>query len=178
MNEWLMQHYGGVWYGGHYDYHGIPDDARSFLVFTTVRNPYDRAVSGFFGRTWDDRPRDIDLQVAVPQPTTEDIDSRIERGREGVVPYRDFIEGAGVSLLLYFERLPECLHELPFVDPRPSRRSRTSWNGGSDRRVTSATSSMIATRPTSGTGIGMTLVSRGTSDTTLGLLTDWRRRGR
>lgn len=48
MNEWLMRHYGGIWYGGHHDYEGIPDDARSFLVFTTVRNPYDRAVSGFF----------------------------------------------------------------------------------------------------------------------------------
>ncbi|MCY4014505.1 MAG: sulfotransferase family 2 domain-containing protein [Gammaproteobacteria bacterium] len=51
MNEWLMRHYGGIWYGGHHDYHGIPEDARSFLVFTTVRNPYDRAVSGFFRTT-------------------------------------------------------------------------------------------------------------------------------
>ena len=33
------------------------------------------------------------------------------------VPYRDFVEGAAVSLLLYYERLPECLLELPFVDP-------------------------------------------------------------
>ncbi len=117
MNEWLMQHYGGVWYGGHHDYHGIPDDARSFLVFTTVRNPYDRAVSGFFGRVWDDRPRNVGLRVAVPPPTAKDIDARIERGREEVVPYREFIEGAGVSLLLHFERLPECLLELPFVNP-------------------------------------------------------------
>ena len=44
MNEWLMQHYGGVWYGGHHDYHGIPDDARSFLVFN------DRAQSLRSGR--------------------------------------------------------------------------------------------------------------------------------
>ena len=118
MNEWLMQHYGGEWYGGHHDYRGIPDQARSFLVFTVVRNPYDRAVSGYFGRHWGDRPRRTDLRVVVEPPTTKDIDDLIKRGQtEGAkpVPYRDFIEGAGVSLLLYFERLPECLLELPFV---------------------------------------------------------------
>lgn len=116
MNEWLMQHYGGVWYGGHHDYRGIPDWARSFLVFTTVRNPYDRAVSGYFGLPWDDRPRHTDHQVAIEPPTTKAIDDLIEREQtDDVVPYRDFIEGAGVSLLLYFERLPECLLELPFV---------------------------------------------------------------
>ena len=27
------------------------------------------------------------------------------------------MERAGVSLVLYFERLPDCLEELPFVDP-------------------------------------------------------------
>lgn len=114
-----MRHYGGIWYGGHHDYEGIPDDARSFLVFTTVRNPYDRAVSGFFGLPWDDRPRQVELRVAIQPPTAKDIDELIERGNdtERPVPYRDFIEGAGVSLLLYFERLPECLLELPFVDP-------------------------------------------------------------
>ena len=127
MNEWLMRHYGGIWYGGHHDYHGIPDDARSFLVFTTVRNPYDRAVSGFFGRPWGDRPRQVDLRVEIEPPTAKDIDGLIGRGRAArlakaredanPVPYRDFIQGAAVSLLLHFERLPECLLELPFVDP-------------------------------------------------------------
>ena len=118
MNEWLMQHYGGEWYGGHHDYRGIPDQARSFLVFTVVRNPYDRAVSGYFGRHWGDRPRRTDLRVVVEPPTTKDIDDLIKREQTEdakPVPYRDFIEGAGVSLLLYFERLPECLLELPFV---------------------------------------------------------------
>lgn len=44
----------------------------------------------------------------------------MERGRRTDAQhatYREFIDGAGVSLLLYFERLPECLLELPFVDP-------------------------------------------------------------
>ena len=80
MNEWLIQRCGGVWYGGHHDYR-IPDGARSFLVFTTVRNPYDRAVGGYFGRTWDDRPRHTDHRVAVEPPRTKDIDDLIERGR-------------------------------------------------------------------------------------------------
>ena len=120
MNEWLIQHYGGVWYGGHHDYRGIPDGARSFLVFTIVRNPYDRAVSGYFGRPWDDQPRLAECRVPIEPPTLQTIDDLIERGRASdakPVPYRDFVEGAGVSLLLYFERLPECLLELPFVDP-------------------------------------------------------------
>jgi len=35
--------------------------------------------------------------------------------------YRDFVEGAGVMLLLHYERLPECLLELPFADPATVR---------------------------------------------------------
>lgn len=122
MNEWLMRHYGGIWYGGHHDYRPVPDGARSFLVFTTVRNPYDRAVSGYFGRHWGERPRRVEDRVAVEPPSEAAMDELIARNREEErpVPYRDFIEGAGVSLLLHYERLPECLLELPFVDsPAP-----------------------------------------------------------
>ena len=115
-----MQHYGGMWYGGHHDYSGIPDGAREFLVFTVVRNPYDRAVSGYFGLPWDDLPRRTDLQEAIEPPTTKSIDEMIEHGQyqnPRPVSYREFIEGARVSLILYFERLPACLSRLPFVDP-------------------------------------------------------------
>ena len=124
MDEWLMRHHGGIWYGGHHDYRPIPDGARSFLVFTTVRNPYDRAVSGYFGRHWGDRPRRVEDRVAVEPPTPAVMADLIERGRneeEKFGSYRDFIEGAGVMLLLHYERLPECLLELPFADPATVR---------------------------------------------------------
>ena len=124
MNEWLMRHHGGIWYGGHHDYRPIPDGARSFLVFTTVRNPYDRAVSGYFGRHWGDRPRRADDRIAVEPPTPAATADLIERGRneeEKFGSYRDFVQGAGVMLLLHYERLPECLLELPFADPATVR---------------------------------------------------------
>ena len=152
MNEWLMRYYDGVWYGGHHDYAGIPDDARSFLVFTTVRNPYDRSVSGFFGRHWDDRPRRADLRVAVEPPTARDIDHLIERGRDDTetVPYRDFIEGAGVSLLSISSGCPSACSNCRSWTRRPSNRSRTCWSEASGRLAISTTSSTTATRRSSG----------------------------
>jgi hypothetical protein len=51
MNSWLMEHLDGVWYRGHHDY-VVPQEAAGYLVFTIVRNPYDRRVSGHFHVPW------------------------------------------------------------------------------------------------------------------------------
>ena len=51
------------------------------------------------------------------QRRTSTVSSNAVAARTQHATYREFIDGAGVSLLLYFERLPECLLELPFVDP-------------------------------------------------------------
>ena len=53
MNHWLMEHFDGKWHGGHHDTN-VPEEFADHPIFTIVRNPYDRASSGYFGVTWDD----------------------------------------------------------------------------------------------------------------------------
>jgi hypothetical protein len=119
MNQWLMEHFDGVWYGGHHDFATVPDGAKNFLIFTTVRNPYDRAVSGHFGVHWEkDKPSE-ELRVLVPPPDAESMARSIERATSSdnrYPGYREIIATAGVHLALYAERLPECLTMLPFTD--------------------------------------------------------------
>ncbi len=147
MNHWLCEHFEGENCGSHHDYN-VPEWAADYLVFTVVRNPYDRTTSGHFAVTWDDqgvrdeelagcadvqqrlrrmrailKTREKQLQRPVPLPSSEPLEQRIaeavarnEANDHGINQKR-FVERAGVQLVLYFERLPLCLHELPFVDP-------------------------------------------------------------
>lgn len=128
MNRWLVDHFEGEWLGGHHDWQ-VPDHARDYLIFTTVRNPYERRISFHFNIPWDDE-KDFSLRenVAPPQLSIEPLEDRIQEAilrRSGL--RRDgqtidhgnqthFVDKAGVSLALYFERRPACLWELPFVD--------------------------------------------------------------
>lgn len=147
MNHWLTEHFDGRNYGGHHDY-DVPEEATGYLVFTIVRNPYDRAVSSHFAVTWDDQaPEDHELgecgnvqerlkkfrailetrqkqQKDPPRPSTIPLEQRVreaalEAETEGhEMNQKRFVDLARVNLVLYFERLPDCLTELPFVDPR------------------------------------------------------------
>ncbi len=147
MNHWLIEYFDGRWHGGHHDY-SVPDVAADYLVFTIVRNPYDRRVSGHFAVTWDDQaPKEHELepyssekerirksraflkerekqyQKEMPQQSDIPLDERIRaavmqndsvgHGRN----QKNFVDLAGVNLVLYLERMPECLAQLPFVDP-------------------------------------------------------------
>ena len=100
MYKWLKDNYQGEWYGKHHQF-DVPNEFRDYLVFTVVRNPYEREVSSrfFVSKMPDAPPRDL---------------NKVKLGEFGWQKRR--LKEAGVSLVLHFERLPECLGELPFVD--------------------------------------------------------------
>lgn len=153
MNHWLCEHFDGRNCGGHHDYR-VPDEAAGYTIFTIVRNPYDREVSGRFAVTWgsatsqeneppweDDteavrsettgpaklrarlKPREKWEQRPMPVQSSIPLDQRLHEavlrnaGDGHAINQRCFVDRADVSLALYFERLPQCLAALPFVDP-------------------------------------------------------------
>ena len=123
MNRWLMDHFEGEWHGYHHQWQ-VPKEAKDYLIFTLVRNPYEREVSGWFHIPWS-------APEAEPIPPT----SMFSAGMRETIPLKDgtvkiedhnvpevrmnqkhYVEKAGVSLVLHFEQLPACLKQLPFVD--------------------------------------------------------------
>ncbi len=146
MNHWLTEHFDGKWCAGHHSV-DVPPEGKDYLIFTMVRNPYNRAFSGMCAVTWDElNPSNKEIgpcandaermrkqrailaarpQVKVTRPclgnaSLEEQLADAEKRNEsigGQMNQARFIKHAGVKLALYFERLPECLVALPFVDP-------------------------------------------------------------
>jgi hypothetical protein len=123
MNRWLMDHYAGEWVGTHHQWQ-VPPEAQDYLIFTLVRNPYERAVSGWFHIPWVDPPKDRPLPVSHFAGEVQTLIAAQAAQRAGYLQadrqptnQREFVEWAGVSLVLYHEALPGCLTALPFVDP-------------------------------------------------------------
>lgn len=133
MSEWLVRHYSGEWFGYHHQWQ-IPQLATDYLRFTVVRNPYERSASMMFGKLWGEEKPDPAKRVPSrkPEPSkvplAEKIREAILLGNATIVDDKSsvpeagmnqcqFIRKAGVTLVLYFERLPRCLEDLPFVDP-------------------------------------------------------------
>ena len=131
MNHWLLDHYQGRIHGRHHQM-DVPEEASDYLVFTIVRNPYDLWVSYGFHVAWgdagvteeeigpcgSDRERRARIREILktktetqPRPLTPSTIS-LEDGSLQM----QHIRRAGVNLVLYYERLPDCLVELPFVD--------------------------------------------------------------
>ena len=136
VSQWLVMNCKGKWHGAHHQWK-VPDECKGYLVFAVVRNPYERTASGKFGLHWGNDTPDPMKRVSSqkPPPSDESLSEQIRAAEltgnatminEGTtVPevgmnQSHFIQKAGVSLVLYYERLPECLADLPFVrDNRP-----------------------------------------------------------
>ena len=144
MNHWLLDHYQGRTHGRHHQM-DVPEEASDYLVFTIVRNPYDLWVSYRFHVPWGDsgvkvteeeigpcgsdrerRARKMELlktkTLTQPRPLTPptlSLEERVAKAKTdthvGSLQMQN-IRRAGVNLVLYYERLPDCLAELPFVD--------------------------------------------------------------
>jgi len=86
-----------------------------------------------FGMLWEGETPTPSKQVAgtKPAPSNEPFDERIQTAKltgraeivndsasvpEAGMNQSHFIKKAGVTLALFFERLPQCLGELPFVE--------------------------------------------------------------
>jgi len=144
VNHWLLDHYPGRSHGGYHQM-DVPEEARDYLVFTIVRNPYDLWVSYRFHVPWGDsgvtvteeemgpcgsdrerRARKMEILETKTEtrprpltPPTISLEERIAKARtdtHGGNLQMQQIRRAGVNLVLYYERLPDCLAELPFVD--------------------------------------------------------------
>lgn len=122
MMQWLRD-YPGHYLDGHHRWE-VPDECKDYLIFTVIRNPYDRWASGSFAVLWNDEKPDASKRVPSPPlvPSAKPLDERLRESMvAGTTPgngmnQSQFITKGGVQLALYFERLPYCLAELPFVD--------------------------------------------------------------
>jgi hypothetical protein len=132
VSKWLARNYQGECVGFHHQWRK-PPEAADYLTFTVVRNPYERAASGSFALTWDGEKASPEKRVPSekPEPSTEPLEERLRKAKlrgnatlvhqgtnvpENGMNQAHWIKKAGISLVLYFESLPECLGELPFVD--------------------------------------------------------------
>ena len=131
-SRWLTNNYGGEYIGFHHQWR-VPEEARDYLIFTIVRNPYERVTSGTFAKAWSGLKPQEKLRefVGPPAKATESLEERIQEETlrkdasftyEGTANVPEscmnqwfYTQRAGVSLVLFFERIPECLRDLPFV---------------------------------------------------------------
>lgn len=122
MYQWLSENYDSENFGGHHDFI-VPEEFSDYLVFTVVRNPYDRWASGGFAVLWNGEQPEAAKRVPPPPlvPSIKPLEERLRESMvEGMNPgngmnQSQFIKKGNVRLALHFESLPECLDDLPFV---------------------------------------------------------------
>ncbi len=132
MNTWLVKNYAGESFGYHHQWQ-VPEEVKDYLIFTIVRNPYERVISGHFHVPWGEveASQSVREQKAPPTKAAEpfayqlsqaglwgDGTVKVEGGDvpEVAMNQWSFVQKAGVSFILYFEKLPGGLQDLPFVE--------------------------------------------------------------
>ena len=115
MYQWLSENFQSESVGGHHEWR-VPEEFKDYLVFTTVRNPYERVVSGWFFepviKTGNEPPRPKTLAEGMQRT----IAKRKTEPEGHHISQKDFVRKSGASLVRFFERIPECLAELSFVE--------------------------------------------------------------
>lgn len=103
--QWLAAYYDGHVVGKHHSV-DVPHRCRDYLVWTMGRNPYDRAVSGYYAAHNDSTAPAPAEGCSFEQYMTPPMAMGLQS---------EAIKQAGIQLVLYWEHLPYCLGELPFV---------------------------------------------------------------
>ena len=110
MSQWLVDHYQGEWHRQHHEWK-VPQEYHDFLIFTLIRNPYEIQASGWYFEQVN-KPENY----KKPKSYAEVVRNWV-RPKNQPISQKEFVEWSGISQILYFEHLPDCLQELPFVDP-------------------------------------------------------------
>jgi hypothetical protein len=110
MSQWLVDNFQGEWYGNHHEWK-VPDEWKDFHIFTVIRNPYEIQASGWYFKPVIESKYNQDKATTYAEQA-----KKFKRPDDQPISQKEFVEWAGISQILYFEHLPKCLGELPFVD--------------------------------------------------------------
>jgi len=147
MNHWLCEYFEGQNHGGHHDYgvpEGAADYSIFTIVrnpYDRATSGHFAVTWDDQAPTQDElegcqdvqerlrrfravlKAREKQFQRDMPEQSTVPLAERVREATAkndtdgNAINQKRFIERADVKLVLYFERLPGCLKELPFVDP-------------------------------------------------------------
>ncbi|MCP4178859.1 MAG: sulfotransferase family protein [bacterium] len=139
----LQKYFGGEQLDGPYHRKNIPESCKSYFKFSTVRNPYERAVSTWHALTRLEPYRDIYLPL-IGSETFEGFitwlvnhfNSNLIKSGKGVVllePQSDWLKNINLDVVLKIENISNEFSQLPFVDkkisiPKLLARKHESWD--------------------------------------------------
>ncbi len=124
----LKKHFGGKQRKGAYHQKNVPKASRKKFLFTTVRNPYARAVSAWISLTKTPRYKKAWIRVAggpdfesfLRLISTKRPKSRVS-GAIAPIPMHEWIGGIKFDKILKLENLAEEMQTLPFVKDQEFR---------------------------------------------------------